>query len=454
MSIPHSQPAISAPIESPSKIGFAWLLLLRWGALACQAFLVLIVYLFFDIEIPVLILSVIIAFEALSNIYFHYLYQKEQAAIPNWLFAVVMFLDVILLTALLHYSGGPMNPFTFLFLVHIVVGAILMRPRWSWSLAAFTIFCYAGLFFLPPNIPQANLSLADQSTVQQSCHTLPQAGPQIAEHMELHLQGMWVAFAVTAFFVVFFVSKIQKSLDEHQKTRIDLQKEKHRNEKLASLATLAAGAAHEFSTPLATIAVAAGEMLHSLKKDNGSSELIDDTLLIRSQIERCREILYQMAADAGEHLAESMEEFGIDELMDEILAPLEEKYPHQIHFSNTAGNLSIRMPFRTIERIIRGLIKNGIDASEPASPVRVTCRKDQSFLFIEVEDKGTGMDAETLTKAVEPFYTTKDPGKGLGLGLFLAKSAAERFGGGLLLESVPGKGTKAILSFSLAQILT
>ena len=62
------------------------------------------------------------------------------------------------------------------------------------------------------------------------------------------------------------------------------------------------------------------------------------------------------------------------------------------------------------------------------------------------------MDEETLSRAIEPFFTTKEPGKGLGLGLFLAESAAERLGGALELISTPGKGTTAVVSFSLAQI--
>ena len=138
--------------------------------------------------------------------------------------------------------------------------------------------------------------------------------------MTLHLQGMWLAFAITVFFVVFFVNKIQKDMEEHQNTLAELETEKNRSERLASLATLAAGAAHEFSTPLATIAVAAGEMLADLNKQQADPDLIADTRLIRDQVERCREILYQMSADAGEHLAEALRVISVYDLFSEILS--------------------------------------------------------------------------------------------------------------------------------------
>ena len=111
------------------------------------------------------------------------------------------------------------------------------------------------------------------------------------------------------------------------------------------------------------------------------------------------------------------------------------------------------MPFRTVKRIIRGLIKNAIEASDETSLVTLLCRKDHNFLYFEVQDQGQGMDTETLARAIEPFYTTKEPGKGLGLGLFLTESAAERFGGTPQIDSKPDKGTKVVISFALKQVL-
>ncbi len=261
--------------ETQSNIAFSRILMLRWGAMLCQSLLVVAAYFFFEILTPLPILILIISFGCGSNLAFRYLFTKRNQTIPGGLFASVMFLDILLLTALLHYTGGPMNPFTFLFLIHISLGAILMRPLWAWALSIFTSLCYAALFFLPrPAVAHGHMDTGSQpmSICQSSSMT---------NEMALHLQGMWLAFAITVFFVVFFINKIQEDLAEHQKTLKELELEKNRSEKLASLATLSAGAAHEFSTPLATIAVASGEMLTTLKQQAADPALLEDTKLIR-----------------------------------------------------------------------------------------------------------------------------------------------------------------------------
>lgn len=437
----------------PPHIAFRWLLRLRWGAVCCQLLLIGVVSLLFAIGIPLLILSAIIGFEIISNLFFRYRLNRG-AMVAEYTFALVLLLDTILLTALLYYTGGPMNPFTLLYLVHITLAAILMRPLWSWAIAGLTVVAYATLFFLPHyEMPAHDLGMPTLEDLFARCHLVPPTSVDLLrDPMAIHLHGMLVAFGVSAFFIVFFVGRIRTALEEQQKTLTDLREQKLRNEKLASLATLAAGAAHEFSTPLATIAVAAGEMHHALQERGDDEELLADATLIRSQVDRCREILYHMAADAGEHLGEALEEFTVQRLVDECLRSLPAKARILITVTNQTGQLMIRMPFRTLSRIIRGLLKNGLDASPPDAQVALVCRIEGPHLIFEVSDHGSGMDAATMARASEPFFTTKEAGRGLGLGLYLARSAAERFGGGLAITSRPGVGTTVRLAFALHQI--
>jgi two-component system sensor histidine kinase RegB len=442
--------------EANANIAFSWLLRLRWGAVLCQAVLIFAAYSYLEIALPIIFVSFIIIFEAASNLFFSYLHRRKKN-IPEWLFGLVMFLDVILLTALLYYTGGPMNPFTFLYLVHIVLGAVLMRPRWSWSLTVFTVLCYGSFFIVDPEV-LGRLPLVlpggfiGGTEIEETCHPAFAEYALLSGHMKLHLKGMLLAFAISAFFIIFFVGRIQKALEEHQQTLVTLEEERARSEKLASLATLSAGAAHEFSTPLSTIAVASGEMLHQLKKGNSDQGLIEDAQLIKEQVRTCKDILYQMAADAGNHLGEALEKYAVEDVVQHALKDFSAEDQARISVVNEAAGISILVPFRTLVRTIKGLVKNGIEASLPASKVTLRCYSDQDYLYFQVSDQGAGMDEETRSRAAEPFFTTKTQGKGLGLGLFLAQNVAEQFGGGLTIFSEISKGTTVTLRFALDHI--
>jgi len=442
--------------EATANIAFSWLLHLRWGAVLCQAILILIAYSYLEIALPIIFISIIILFEAGSNLFFTFLARRSKV-VPEWLFGLIMFLDIIFLTALLYYTGGPMNPFTFLYLVHIVIGAILMHAKWSWSLTVFTVLCYSSFFIVDPEIfgrlplmlPGGFIGGAE---IQEVCHPAIAEFTLLSDHMKLHLKGMLLAFAITAFFIVFFIGKIQKALEEHQQTLVSLEEERARSEKLSSLATLSAGAAHEFSTPLSTIAVAAGEMLHQLKEGNSDQELVDDARLIKDQVNTCKDILYQMAADAGEHMGEGLEKCEVSDVVLKIINEFSEADQARIQVANEAVDISILAPLRTLVRTVKGLIKNGLDASQGISPVFLKCFYDENFLYFQVEDQGCGMDEESMARAREPFFTTKEQGKGLGLGLFLAQNVAEQLGGELSISSRKLDGTVVTISFSLTHI--
>lgn len=450
MNLPAPVPVRPAAATDPdsSLIAFSWLLHLRWGAVSCQVVLIAAVAFFYDISVPLPILSAILLFEVLSNLFFAHLQHKKKV-IGESLFVLVMFLDVALFTALLHFTGGAMNPFTFLFLVHIVLAAILMRPRWAWALTLTAIGCYGLLFILPEDTMLSQVTGGAKQPIRMVC--VDYAG--LDKHLSLHLHGMWVGFAITALFIVFFVGRIQQALATHETALAQLREEKSRADRLASLATLAAGAAHEFSTPLATITVAAGEMLHTLNKLGNQEELLEDALLIRDQVNRCKDILFQMSSDAGEHLGESFAAFTLAELFAALRANLGKEAGSRVDILCEEQHLYLKMPSRSLKRSLKGLVANGLEASGQSDRVTLRCWSDPTRLWFEVKDTGHGMTGEISDRAVEPFFTTREPGRGLGLGLFLAKSLAESFGGDLAIESAPGQGTTVRLWFNLQEVL-
>jgi two-component system sensor histidine kinase RegB len=106
---------------------------------------------------------------------------------------------------------------------------------------------------------------------------------------------------------------------------------------------------------------------------------------------------------------------------------------------------AVAVPARALTHAIRGVVKNALQASPGGTPVRVALVREAAGWKLSVEDRGVGMPAEVLARAGEPFFTTKPPGEGMGLGLFLARAVLDQLGGRLELRSVPGEGTRVEL---------
>lgn len=232
-----------------------------------------------------------------------------------------------------------------------------------------------------------------------------------------------------------------------------LEEYKVKSEKLEALATFAAGATHELATPLGTIAIASGEILHDLQAgDLVEADLHEDILLIRNQVNRCKDLLYQLAAGAGEHMGEELVTFSVQKLIDDSLVIFSQLSIQQIVVDIEVQEQLLTMPILSMRRVLRGLVKNSLDASTGGETIFLSCREENSQLIFVIRDQGEGMDEHTLSHAIDPFFTTKAPGKGTGLGLYLAQSLANRFGGTLQISSSPGLGTTVTLSFAQERI--
>jgi two-component system, sensor histidine kinase RegB len=441
-------PQIKSFIHSTQKeqvdVALPWLLALRWGEVLCQIVLISSVLLMMDVEIPLIPVFAIILFEGASNLYLHFRHQRN-APISNQMILIILLMDTVFLTALLHVTGAAMNPFVFLYMIHIVTGAIILKEQCSWLITFTTMICYSLLYYFPPSFISA---LSEPQAVKDV--TGAQMIDNLTGSFQLHLKGMGAAFVVTSVFIVFFVSKTQKALTEHRLKIQSLEKARERSERLAALATFAAGAAHELSTPLSTVAVVSCEMIHALEDHGEHGELLDDARLIRKQVADCKEILYQMAAGAGEHLGEEIRKFSIQQAVSQILEEIKDEERSRVQVTIEPEDLHITMPFRSLCRTVKGLVKNGLEASQPPEEVSMRWYTTSEHLWVEVRDQGTGINKETEALVMEPSFTTKD--SGLGLGLFLAKSMAEQFGGDLTIEPQAEGGTLVTLTLALLLI--
>ncbi len=420
---------MAPPSAIPERnwVNIQWLARLRWAEVAGQAVTVLIAQFLLEGTLPIAALLAVVGIGLVSNLAVEiYFFGDRRRGIVTprevreWHIALIMMIDIAILTGLLYLTGGPTNPFSFLYLVQIALATVLVRARWTWMLV--------GLAFLGFGV----------LVIEHEPLTIP---------ADSHAYGAWVALGVASAFVVHFLLRITGALAEREHELTEARGLTARQERLASLATMAAGAAHELSTPLGTVALAAKELERALTKaDKG--ELADDARLIREEVGRCRVILDQMAQGAGT-VGESVTSSTVKVLFDETLVGIRESTRVVCELTDDVANKQLRLPPRAVSQALRSLVTNAQDASPPNTSVLITARVDEDQLRVVIRDRGPGIPEEILARIGEPFFTTKAPGRGMGLGLFLARAVIEGVGGTLQIDSKPGNGTEVSVGLPL-----
>jgi two-component system sensor histidine kinase RegB len=407
------------PVASAPAVGLSWLLRLRWILLAGQATAVLAATLLFRSPLPLVDLLGLIALGLISNGALRWWTEGKPVENHRVLAATLVF-DTALLTGLLQLSGGAANPFSVFYLVQVVLAALLLDTRWALALAAVTSLGFASLFLgLDP-------------------HAHHHGGDFSA-----HLQGMWISYALAASLLGAFVVRVARALEQRERQIAELQRSRERMERLASLGALAAGAAHELGTPLGTILLIAEELERASEGPLDGASLREDARLLRGEATRCRRILDRMAARSEGGAGEVSRTTPADELLAELRGELGEQRGSRLEVEAGVPE-QVQVPRQVFLQVLVNLTQNAFDAVEhrgSEGKVRLTLRREGGELCASVEDNGAGLGEEELARLGAPFYTTKKHGKGMGLGLFLSATFAERLGGRLEVESRPGEGT-------------
>lgn len=345
-------------------------------------------------------------------------------------FLAQLLVDVAALTGVLYFTGGSASPFVSLYLVPVVVAAATLRPAYIWSIAAAAAACYTGLMLTPDTLPE---------------HAHGHG------HFEVHVWGMWFGFLLSAAVVAYFVARIGATLLERDRDLASAREQALRNEQILALGTLAAGTAHELGTPLSTVAVLGRELEHEYDEH---PELVRRLRLLRGQIDRCKGILARMASDAGQIQADAGQRQPLDRYLQGLIDDWRD---------NRAGvevGIALEGPRpapevladRTLSQAILNVLNNAADAC--SEQVQIRARWTDADLHLEVLDRGTGL-APTLAGAVgECVVSTKAPGEGMGIGLFLSRTILDRLGGTVRLSKRRGEGTRAQIDLPLSALIT
>ncbi len=347
----------------------------------------------------------------------------RRGRVPAWLVTGDLAFQPILLTGLLELTGGPFNPFAVVYVVPVALATLTINGRSGTAAAVcgaagYTLLAYWHL----TEIDEGHHRLTDFPT---------------------HLYTMWMTISLTAELAAYFMVQASNALERRDREIDHMRQRAARADRLVSLTTLAAGAAHELSTPLGTIALAARELERSAVQRGTVPDLAEDARLIRAEVDRCRAILDQMSGRAGGSMVDVPERFTVADLLADARTRLPRDVADRLTIRSEVSAV-LRLPRSGLTQAVVTLVMNALEASPAGGAVTVQASMKDEMLVIAVSDAGVGMPPHVLSRAGEPFFTTKQPGRGLGLGLFLARVYAERVGGSLALESTDG--TTATLS--------
>jgi two-component system sensor histidine kinase RegB len=394
------------------------LVVLRYFVLAALGVALAAAQFGWDLRLPLAPVGAALAFLAAINLFAHARLRLDWPVTDTEFFANLLG-DVLGLTAVLYFTGGSTNPLVSLYLLPLMVAATVLPKRYNWSVAALAAGCYSMLLFW-------YLPLGEQHHHHDAA----------AAEFNMHVLGMWATFVVSAGLIAHFVASMAQSLRERDRLLALAREESLRNERIVALGTLAAGAAHELGTPLATMALLADDMAFRYA---GQPEVREDATELQTQLANCKAIISSLTVSAGAARGESSRAQAADAFLEEALAKWQLMRPAvsvDCHWSDPRPAPAIVVE-QTLFQAVINLFNNAADASP--NTVEIAGRNEADRVVIEINDRGPGLSHEVAQRAGEAFFTTKSPA-GMGIGLFLANATIERFGGRVLISNRAGGG--------------
>lgn len=420
---------------TPTIVNLKRLFVLRNIEIVGQLGAVLAATRLLDIVLPLAPMLAVIALLALINLLTWLRLHRPWPVADFEVFGQLL-VDVAALAVLLYCSGGSTNPFVSLFLVPLTLAAAVLPGVYTWLMAGITLACYTLLLFYYQ--PLNDVTAVHGATAMQH-----------DDSFGLHVQGMWFNFLVSAGLIAFFVVRMADSIRARDRKLAAAREETLRNERIIALGTLAAGAAHELGSPLSSMAVLTAE-LQQEHVDNPA--LTADLKLLRDQVDNCKRILTELLASAGQVRAEGGEGKALDAYLAELMQKWALLHPgvrSKIEWQGALPAPNI-IAEQTLSQALLNLLNNAADVSPDG--IEVIGQWDQSTLTLDIFDRGPGLTAEVQANAGQPFFTTKGPHHGIGIGLFLANATLDRFGGSVRLFNREGGGAATQIILPLERL--
>ncbi len=406
------------------------ILRLRWLAVLGQLAAIFIVAQGFDFEVPILPCLIVIGLSAGLNLALQIAFAPTHRLDPVFA-AALLAMNIIELAALLMLTGGLQNPFSFLFLAPVLISATALPTRYTIALGLLAATCATilGFFHLP----------------------LPWNGDEPLVLPPTYMLGVWfsiiMALVVTSLYAFQVTEEARKLSDALAATELVLTREQH----LTQIDGLAAAAAHELGTPLSTIFLIANELQNAAKDRAPDDPLITDVATIREQAKRCRDILAKITQLSSS--GAPFDRMPLTNLIEEVVAPHREfgiDLKIRIADGSPPEPVGLRNP--AVLYGIGNLVENAVDFARSAVEVNAWWSREQ--VDIVISDNGPGIPPDLLKKIGEPYLSRRVAGdsrsghRGLGLGVFIARTLLERTGAKVGFSNQPFPDHGAIVTIS------
>jgi two-component system sensor histidine kinase RegB len=410
-----------------SQLRVRTLVTLRWLVIAGEVLLLLVVGLGLNYHAPYPLCFAVIGAAAWINLLTG-VASPGQRVFGDREATLQLGVDVLQISALVYLTGGTANPFVLLLIAPVTLAAATL-PAWPVA----TLGALAGIasvllafFSMPLPVMTGGADMVSQSY---------RIGAAIANIAGIALIAGYVRQAAEE------SARMALALDVTQAVLA-------REQRLSALGALAAAAAHELGTPLATIAIVAKEMA----REAATPQVKEDAELLMSQAERCREILKRLSETPEKASDEVHERMSLRQLVQEVIEPHAGVKDVRVEAIVT-GAAGVKTPdiwrLPEITHAMTSFVENAVDFA--ASEVLISARFDAETVSVEVRDDGPGFAPEILAKLGEPYVTSR-PGVeggrtghiGMGLGFFISKTLLERTGAVVTFQN--GRPRGAVVS--------
>jgi len=407
--------------RTPGRLRLRTLISIRWAAVLGQSASVVLVHYGLGYSLPLFHCAAAIGASALLNVALTLRGQLGRH-LPDYHAVLYLAYDILQLTALLYYTGGLNNPFALLILAPVIVSATALSRPATIGLGGLAVAAITFLAFFHRPLPW------------------PAPGFALPDY---YMLGVWQALVIGILFIAAWVGSVSEEARTMGDALVATQVALSRAQRLSELGALAAAAAHELGSPLATIAVVAKEMARDVPKDN---PLAGDVALLIEQSERCRDILAQLSRRPDQPQAFEPGRFmPLTQFLDFVAEPYRaEGKPIVIHVAAADEAAGPEPEIERVPEVIHALgtlIQNATQFARSA--VHIDSQWGAAEIGIEIADDGPGFPPLLLDRLGEPYVSSrKDEGGHMGLGLFIAQTVLGRYGARLAFANRRERGAR------------